>query len=241
MTTQHTLSVEIPFNGFYESSHAAHFDTWLEYESEVCRDEYGATDEQLDALADKFYSDINWRAAYSQYAKGYCARLCYYIQDESRQYKINEKGERYLSEGLALSIEFEELKSPRYYNYETDRIYGRIPATQLEEMRQAIPPEDWKAWVEKNCTSYDGFISFHSANADEWPADLCQWGEARLGLLLEAYLIHIVGSEDKARDALAWDVMEDAMGSGFIDDCIFANASDAFKRFVSSLREGKAA
>lgn len=235
------LSVEIPFSGFYETSHNAAFDDWLEYESEVLRDDHGATDADIEKLAEKFWDCVDWKAAHVAYAKGYCEALCSMVADESREYLLDDQGQRYLSAGLALSIDFEELKSPRFYNYETDRIYGRVPVDQLEAMRRAIPAETWAAYVKDECTSYDGFISFYSNDASAWPDDLREWGEAGLGLLMSCYLIHILGGADKAREALSWGIMEDARGNGFIDDCIWGNANSDFKEYADSLRKDAAA
>ena len=234
------LSVEIPFSGFYETSHNAMFDDWLEYENETLASEHDATGEQLNELAEKFYSGVNWQAAHVQYAKEYCEALCSMVKDESREYLTDESDQRYLSKGLALTIDFEEMTSPRFYNYENDRIYGKIAIEHLQAMLAAIPSDDWKAWVEKNCASYDGFISHYSNDASAWPDDLREWGEAGLGLLMQCYLIHILGGADKAREALSWGIMEDARGNGFIDDCIWGNANSDFKEYADSLRKDAA-
>ena len=231
------LSVEIPFSGFYETSHSAAFDNWLDYEQEALESEHGATLEQLQELADKFYNGVNWQAAYRQYAVEYCDALCEMVKDESREYVTDASGARKLSEGLDLSITFEELKSPRFYNYETDRIYGRIPIQQLEAIRAAIPSDVWAEYVKNEYTIYDGFMSYHSNDASAWPDDLREWGEARLGSLLACYIIHILGDADKAREALSWGIMEHAFGNGFIPDCIFDNAGEDFINYCDSLRK----
>ena len=231
------LSVEIPFSRFYETSHNAAFDTWLEYEQDMLSSDHGATPEQLQELADKFYKGVNWRAVYRQYAVEYCEALCVMVKDESHEYVTDASGARKLSEGVDLSIAFEELKSPRFYNYETDRIYGRIPIQQLEAIRAAIPSDVWAEYVKEEYTSYDGFMSYHSNDASAWPDDLRDWGEARLGSLLACYIIHILGGADKAHEALSWGIMGDAFGNGFIANCIFDNASEDFRIHCDSLRK----
>lgn len=232
-----SLSVEIPFSGFYASTHNAMFDDWLEYESEYLQSEHGASESDIEKLAQLFWDCVDWRAAHVEYAKEYCEALASYVADESRQYKEDSTGKRYLSEGLKLALVFEELKSPRFYNYETDRIYCKVPTVQLEQMRREVPADFWAEYVKENCTSYDGFASSYPADASEWPSELSEWGEAGLGLLLQAFIIHNVGDAEKVSEDLRWHIMEDARGNGFIDNCIFGNASAAFVDFANSLRK----
>ena len=67
---------------------------------------------------------------------------------------------------------FSELVSPRYYNYETDKLYVNVEFE--EDWRDKVKTfmEDNKEWlterIEKEWTSYDGFKSFMSNNYDDW-------------------------------------------------------------------------
>jgi hypothetical protein len=238
-----TVSVKVPFSGFYETSHNAIFDSWLEYEQEWLMSDHGATLEQVQELANKFYDCIDWQAVHVDYAKEYCAQLVALITDVSRQYVTNDKGERKLSPSFDLQLEFEELKSPRFYNYETDCIYAKIPLAQMETMLAAIPPEKWREFVREQCTSYDGFISFYPANYDEWEKDLGEWGEARLGMILEAYLMHILeeNSLDFRNDinnALSgFTLMQDYDSNGHLSNSLWNHATKEFTDYADSLRK----
>lgn len=234
------LPVKVPFAGFYETSHNACFDSWLEYEQEVLESEHGATLEQLQELAEKFYSCIDWQAVHVDYAKEYCEQLVALIADVSRQYVTNDEGKRELSQPFKLQLEFEELKSPRFYNYETDCIYAKIPLEQLQALLDAIPAEKWREFVREQCTGYDGFISFYSPDFDEWEKDLSEWGEARLGMILEAYIMHILEDERESdiKDALSgFSLMQDYDGNGKLSNSLWQHATKEFTEYADSLRK----
>jgi hypothetical protein len=238
-----TVSVKVPFSGFYETSHNAVFDGWLEYKQEMLMSDHGATLEQVRELAKKYWYCIDWQAVRVDYARAYCDNLVALVADVSRQYVTNDKGKRELSPPFKLQLEFEELKSPRFYNYETDCIYAKIPLAQMEAMLAAIPPEKWREFVREQCTSYDGFISFYPANYDEWDKDLSEWGEARLGMVLEAYLVHILkeNSLDFRNDinnALsAYELMQDYDSNGHLSDSLWSHATKEFTDYADSLRK----
>lgn len=240
------LSVELPFEGFYESTHNLNFDGWLEYEQEVLEQDYDATPEQVEKLADLFWNDVNWKAAYIAYAQSYVEALEQYMGDQGH-YVANpdkESGREYVR-FPSIKIEFEELKSPRFYNYETDRIYAKIALVDLEAMLAKIPQDAWAKKVKDNCTSYDGFISFLDNDAANWSSDLTEWGEAALGLLVQAYLEHIAEVDaDGLREALSGFVlMENMRCNGEIDEIIFKAAGKGFLEFnngeLYALREKK--
>lgn len=70
------------------------------------------------------------------------------------------------------NMEFSELVSPRYYNYETDKLYVNVEFE--EDWRDKVKTfmEENKEWLTKRIgedwTSYDGFTSFMSNNYDDW-------------------------------------------------------------------------
>lgn len=212
------LAVELPFSGFYESSHDAAFDSWLESETYNIEED-GGTPEQVEKLQTLFIDSINWKAAHNAYAKEYADALETVLKDDG---------------GRAIPLTFLEMTSPRFYNYETDRIYCEIAEDDLRHMLATVTPEAWAAMVQEKCTSRSGFISFYSNDASEWPSDLSEWGEARLGMLLTCYLMHIRGeSEDQLNEFLAWGMLEDLSGNGAIDSIIFDAAEPAFTEYMN--------
>ncbi|NBW17762.1 MAG: hypothetical protein EBR82_58275 [Caulobacteraceae bacterium] len=226
------LSVKIPFAGFYESSHSALLDSWLEYEHEVLERDYNVTAAQLEKLRDLFHGDILWQAVHVEYAKAYCTEIEKLIAAKTRgKFTVN--------------IEFEILTRSAYYANTTDGIYGLIPIEQLEAIREFILTNagcSWLAFINSRCASRDGFVSFFSSNYSEWKEDLNDWEEARLGLLLEFFIIHIIKDESigDIDDVLGgYSLMADYDSNGHISNWIWENASADFKEYVDNLREGK--
>lgn len=89
----------------------------------------------------------------------------------------NQVGERYVSllnfelqkqKNILnkFKIEFEEIVSPREYNFETDRAYIKLTLIDYENSKQEIidflnqAKDDFSEWCNDNYTSYDGFLSF---------------------------------------------------------------------------------
>ena len=72
---------------------------------------------------------------------------------------------------IVLSVENEHMVSPRYYNFDTDRIYADIELRDdWKDVMRAFMEEN-REWLRKRIkedwTSYDGFCSFMSNNFDD--------------------------------------------------------------------------
>lgn len=71
---------------------------------------------------------------------------------------MKEYRERF--EGSPFSgLEFVELDSPRFYNFETDKIVASVEFDP-EAVLQVIGTDDFAAWLKENYSSRDGFFSF---------------------------------------------------------------------------------
>ena len=121
-----------------------------------------------------------------------------YIADNSiysdnwDDYKI-EVGEAWIN-NLTTSLQqvipnfkatYKDIESPRYYNYETDSLWADCNLSEIsDDIKNYVEKnkEAFKKWVKDNHSSYDGFISFYSDNADEW--DLDNLDENELGSVL---------------------------------------------------------
>jgi hypothetical protein len=216
------LAIKIPFEGFYESTHQAILDDWLEYEQDVLMTEKGKTLEQVQELAESFAENIDWKAVHLAYAKKYVETFNEFVANETR---------------IKLNAEFIELTSPREYNFSTDCIYANVDTNIFK----AIPrlsrfnATKWAEFVKAEYTSYDGFFSFYPSNVNEWPVDIAEWGEARLGSLLEFWLSQYV---DELQHALsAFSLMEDLRCNGAIAELIFNHANKEFIELLDALNE----
>lgn len=75
-------------------------------------------------------------------------------------------------EGYEMSVHFQQLMSPREYNFRNDSIDVIIDFTEddLKKIRQCLIKniDEFSQYLKDNYTSYDGFISSHSTIPDEW-------------------------------------------------------------------------
>ena len=135
--------VKIPFSGFYNSIHDGVIDSALEYEAECYADSDKANDIILDALNVNHYDKI--REALSKVFVEGVNELFWY------EYDIN------------LDLEFESLKSPKFYNYSTDEIYCYVDNDKINELVILLDNENGFIEVLKDkYQSRDGFIVFDS-------------------------------------------------------------------------------
>jgi hypothetical protein len=68
-----------------------------------------------------------------------------------------------------LSVEFQELISPKFYNYSTDSINCKIEI-ETEKIAKYILDnnEAFEIYLKDNYTSYDGFIAYFSTYTKDW-------------------------------------------------------------------------
>ena len=123
--------------------------------------------------------------------------------------------------GLVKSIKFENVESPREYNFRTDEVNCKIeyyPAKLMKFIkanREAI-----EEYIHDKHTSRDGFISFQSNDLDEWIADLDNFKKAdgyKTGAILEACLL---AQYDNWTGAI-WDIRDEMPDfENHVSDCI---------------------
>ncbi len=184
------LSVNIPFAGFYGS-------IWSEEEDRQETQYVDHIRSDPDARAYDFpetpdvspdlVADVLWEATDSS---AYAATM-------AREYAV-EFG-AWLADTLhgttaerpEIVLEFEELTRPRFYNFETDRIFAKLSLTDLQAMfdhLQRVDDTILENVIADRFTSYDGFISFYSNKVEDWLAKpLTEWDHNELGTLLVAW------------------------------------------------------
>ena len=114
--------VKIPFSGFYNSIHDSVIDSALEYESECYTDSDKANDIILDVLNVNHYDKI--REELSKVFIEGVNELFWY------EYDIN------------LDLEFDSLKSPRFYNYSTDEIYCYVDNDKIKDGNNRLDSQE---------------------------------------------------------------------------------------------------
>jgi hypothetical protein len=176
------LSVNIPFAGFYNPFWSGEIEQQerqeIEYNCAERQKEDGIPPELR--LSEDEYSEILMRR--SDYSAMYA----------SAARKIADAWNNLASEELELplGLEFEEMDSPREYNFTTDRIFMSIPRASVAKlMRMARRDKCVKlaAVIKERFTSYDGFLSSYSNRLGDWlKKPLSQWDHNELGTLLRA-------------------------------------------------------
>lgn len=165
-----TIGILQSFVGFYDSIWEP--DTEIYYECERTGQE----------------EDVDFTFDYKQYQNDICKAY-------------TEVWELWMQEFISedIELEFVEVRSPRYYNFENDSCRVKIRLTQAAE--DAIIAKIGKhraqiaKWIKENHTSYDGFISNLSNDIDQWPSRLFDDDETFQPAYLFCMLYYIVKAE----------------------------------------------
>ena len=146
MNTLNKIEIQLPFSGFYHSMHDMYIDNFIEYEMEYLEAELGYTDEQLSTISDRFYM-----MDYAPIRKAICEQ---YISSFNAMF--------YDEHNVHLNLEYSKLISPRFYNFETDRLYAFIDESIYNEVVTLINKKDFKEMIEDRYSKRDGFTPFQS-------------------------------------------------------------------------------
>ena len=197
------LSCLIPFSGFYNTWHDSEFAQTLEY----MFDPEGRGADYSGKLAMRFFDTVDWRAAQTDYAKSYVESF---------------------AGALGVSCEWEEMVSPREYNFTTDRLFAKFDADALSAwFTRANIRAELDIVAADMFTSRDGFISSYSPDVLDWGDDLQEWDYNQRGALLRAAADVLIaegfGQEQE------FDLMEDARCNGWLDSWIWNNTNDGAK------------
>lgn len=146
MNASNKIEIQLPFSGFYHSIHDNYIDSHIEYELDYLESELGYTDEQLDIIKDRFY-DMD----YTPIRKAIC------------EHYINAYNTVFYDEyNIHLDLEYNCLVSPRFYNFETDKLYTLIDESVFNEVTTLINSEDFKVVLKDKFKPQSGFTPFQS-------------------------------------------------------------------------------
>lgn len=168
------------FAGFYNSFYDVEVDSAEESIIEGYNDDNGTNLE---------YKDFDFKVDWTSYSKAICERIIEYIKEQK--------------EGLILGYEFQELISPKYYNFDTDSINIELDidfTVLLSLMRENATTLSEK--ISERYTTQSGFISYHSPDIYDWFEDVENKTENmqhKVGAILEMLF------EDEFVDCLEMD------------------------------------
>lgn len=146
MNASNKIEIQLPFSGFYYSIHDSYIDNHIECELEYLESELGYTDEQLDIIKDKFY-DMDYAPIRKAICKHYIKAYNAVFYDEY---------------GIYLGLEYSQLISPRFYNFESDRLYALINESVFNEVIALINSKDFKSILKEKFKPQLGFMPFQS-------------------------------------------------------------------------------
>lgn len=184
----------IPFSGFYESLHDSALDDAL---NDIFRDDRGI---ENDELVYRAWDSADWSTIRELYAKEYAENF-------AREFEIE-------------ALEFESIKSPREYNFSTDRIFCYIDYSELCGIIKTFNPAEFSAFVRERFTSRDGFISFYPAELTEW-GKIETWDHNQCGTALEFYAMQESSGEFDSWKEI--EIMESSQCNGFLQEIIWKN------------------
>lgn len=159
------------FDGFYESQL---YNSDTEYHlNEIMQDDEHTQEYELDF------------EPYQQSISDYAVELL-------KDYCIND-------DNIINSMDFVELSSPRYYNFETDKLVIDIDFN-LTNLKLYIKKrkDDFNQYLKDNFTSYDGFISFIANNYDDFMNDYYYSDnrEKYLNVMIEYYILRCIYDDE---------------------------------------------
>lgn len=195
----------IPFQGLYESMWSQGLDDAEEYlidgltgENDSGEGEDGFRGHDRANVSEALYWTTNYGFAHNwlakEYATDYAAKL-----DEVAGWKLR--------------LKFDEMLSPREYNFTTDRVFMTLPRSTVRRLRKECDRDVLDTVAKERFTSYDGFISSYSPYVSDW-GPLDKWDHNQVGTLLIAWI--------KTKDAgeIEQDVFDDWSGNGVFDEAL---------------------
>lgn len=153
--------VEVPFSGFYNSTHGQNLDYAVTLECSA--DEDGDDNPEKEGFIS---GKVNFSKFYTDYAKAYVDNF---------------------STLTGLKVEFLHIKSPKEYNFETDKIICKMYMREKDKDLLLSTPILREVLTEskKALRPRDGFIPFYSTSPREW-GDVEKMPPALWGIVLQA-------------------------------------------------------
>jgi hypothetical protein len=195
MDKPETYSSLVPFSGFYCSLHSDAIDS-----AEQSIFTHGDGTEMPSLLYETFYRSCDYSSVHEAYARQYVACL---------------------SKEIGIGLEFEEMSSPRYYNFSTDRLFAKISRKDLAKMLWAVKGKRLKEKVKQLFTSCSGFISSYSNDIKDW-GRIATWDHNQIGAVFSAYVDKLEAYSGSVED----DVLQELASDGQVDDWLYMYGGD---------------
>lgn len=175
------FSALVPFAGFESSCHSARID---DAEEQLFNGDDGQPISYR--LYEMFWMNTCYLSVFHSYAKTYVAEL---------------------ANAIKVQLDYEEMVSPKEYNFMTDRLFAKVSRSDLAKMLRAVRGQRLNIKIKDWFTSCDGFISRYPKYISRWPR-IADWDHNHVGAVLACYVDKL--REEKAIDReeeMAWDLI----------------------------------
>jgi len=164
--------------------------------------------------------------AHLELAKQYCAAWFEQFNSET---------------GFNLEWEYESYSSPRFYNYETDRLFTYVSDKSILHLfkeSKANKHEKLAEHIATRFTSCSGFISSYPNDLESWlEKPVLEWDHNELGTLLDAVLAIHCSESDIERDFDTWRLMESFRCNGGLSNAVWDAMPAKIREFADLQRE----
>jgi hypothetical protein len=130
----------------------------------------------------------------SQYGEILDNNISYAIWQEHLAQEWLKSFEIYFSQIVEekISFTYEEMTSPKYYNFETDRLFASISMKDAKKLFAKAKEDSFSNLadcIEESFTRRDGFIPHYSSDLEEWlDKPLEKWDHNEIGTLILSFL-----------------------------------------------------
>lgn len=194
----------VPFSGFYCSQHSEALDNELE---QMIQDDHGNPVSQR--IANELWAHVTY--PYSEYSRRYVEDFATYFYKEC---------------GIRCPLKFESVRSPREYNFQTDRVFAKISRATVRTLWKHVDREKLDAVCRAMFTSCDGFSSYYSPDYRTW-GKVDKWDHNQVSALLRAFI------KQYFADEWEWFIVEDWSGSGILSNWMYDGLDAEGKRLVN--------
>jgi hypothetical protein len=202
MTKKEQFSTVLPFSGFYGSRHSSAIDYT---EEEMFTFDDGEIHASLHEL---FYDNMDYGDVYEAYAKQYVDEISHLTN---------------------IKFVFEELVSPKEYNFTTDRIFVTIDRKSLAKIIRLVKGERLNNKAREMFTSRSGSISYYSNDVSDW-GKIDEWDHNQIGCALEALFDYYENEENIDLEEASLENISEYSG---LDDMLYHCASKESMRAVN--------
>lgn len=220
-----TVTMLIPFPGFYETDLSEELDRAEEMSAESIVEHGESCGLDVREVCDALYFTSNYSAAFQHVAQKYAEEFANFVNTETGTL-------------TPFNFTFESMDSPKEYNFSTDRVYVTLSLEDFQRMYDRTDRAIFARIVRDTFTSRSGFASFYSNDAEVWhKKSLATWDHNEAGTLLRAYLLTHV--EDIEENSVEGRICAELSSDG-VFDAAFDSALD-WEALQTRLKEQVAA